>query len=284
MTEIGNSHKDYSSVVFKRYLAILGISISEPNWQSLAKLTSAHLIRIPFENASKIYRARIQGIHNMPSIEDYLDGIERFNFGGTCFVNNYYLHLLLDYLGYEVKLCGADVLENEAPPDGHIANVVTIGGHEVIVDVGFGAPFWHPIPRDSETDITIHLGSLRYILKPKDKEGLSRLEIYRDGQLLLGYALKPAARKLDDFAEVITRSYDDSAPLLNYLLIVRFFADGVARLRNNAITEVHGSESRSQKLATKDEIKNAIVDHFSMPANITRTVIDLLSGLKTFWL
>jgi arylamine N-acetyltransferase len=283
MTGKQNRIRDYSSAAFDRYLAILGIGRSEPSWQSLTELTSAHLIRIPFENASKIYRARIQGIRNMPSLGEHLDGIERSNFGGTCFTNNYYFHLLLVYLGYEVKLCGADILEKGAPPDGHMANVVTIGGNEAIVDIGFGAPFLHPIPRDSTTDITLQSGSLRYVLKSKDNEGHSRLEIYRNGQLLLGYILKPVARKLDDFADVIARSYADSAPLLSNLLIVRFFAQGAVRLRNNAITEVHGYESRTRKLTAKDEIKTAIVNYFGMPANITGAVIDLLSGLKTFW-
>lgn len=271
-----------SDANFDRYLYILGVSKLGPSWQALTELTSAHLIRIPFENISKIRRAKIQGIRNIPSLEEYLDGIEHFNFGGTCFVNNYYLHLLLIYLGYEVKLCGADISENGAPPDGHMANVVTVDGREAIVDVGFGAPFWHPIPRDSTTEIKIQLGELLYVLKPKDNEGHSRLEIYRDEQLIFGYLLKPAARKVEDFAEVIARSYTESAPLLNYLLLVRYFRDGAVRLINRSFTEVNGSESRIQKLATIEEIINVIEGRFGIPAHIVSEVIGSLGETKIF--
>ena len=271
-----------SDANFDRYLYILGVSKLGPSWQALTELTSAHLIRIPFENISKIRRATIQGIRNIPSLEEYLDGIEHFNFGGTCFVNNYYLHLLLIYLGYEVKLCGADISENGAPPDGHMANVVTVDGREAIVDVGFGAPFWHPIPRDSTTEIKIQLGELLYVLKPKDNEGHSRLEIYRDEQLIFGYLLKPAARKVEDFAEVIARSYTESAPLLNYLLLVRYFRDGAVRLINRSFTEVNGSESRIQKLATIEEIINVIEGRFGIPAHIVSEVIGSLGETKIF--
>jgi N-hydroxyarylamine O-acetyltransferase len=271
-----------SDAIFDRYLYILGVSKLGPSWQALTELTSAHLIRIPFENLSKIHRAKVLGIRNIPSLEEYLDGIERFHFGGTCFVKNYYLHLLLIYLGYDVKLCGTDVFEDGSPPDGHMVNVVAIAGDEAIVDVGFGAPFWYPIPRDSTTEITLRLGTLRYVPKPKDNEGRNRLEIYRDAQLILRYLLKLTAKKLDDFEEVIARSYANSAPLLNYLLLVRYFRDGAVRLVNHTLTEVHGFESRTQKLATKEEIIGSIEGRFGIPADIVCEAIDALGDTKIF--
>ncbi len=271
-----------SDAIFDRYLGILGIPGVEPGWQALTELTSAHLIRIPFENVSKIRRARVQGIRNTPSLEEYLDGIERFNFGGTCYVNNYYLHLLLAHLGYEVKLCAADILANGAPPDGHMVNVVYVDGREAIVDVGFGAPFWHPIPRDSATDITIELGSERYVLKPKDIEGRSRLELYRNGKFDHGYLLKPAPKRVGDFAEVVARSYDDEAPFLNSLVLIRFFEDRSIILRNYTLTEFSGCESRIRTLATKEEIIKTVEERFNVPALIVMQTLNTMIGTRIF--
>jgi arylamine N-acetyltransferase len=269
-------------VIFDRYLRILGVSESEPSWRALEELTSAHLITMPFENVSKIYRARVQGIRNIPSLEEYLDGIERLHFGGTCYVNNYYLHLLLAHLGYEVRLCAADILVKGASPDGHMVNVVILHGSEAIVDVGYGAPFWLPIPRDSSTDLTIELGSERYIFKPKDNEGRSRLELYRDGQLNHGYLLKPAPKQIGDFAKVIAHSYGDDAPFLNSLVLIRFFENSSIILRNYSFTEFQGLDSRIRTLATKEEIVNTIVERFSIPSHISWEVLNSMPELKAF--
>jgi N-hydroxyarylamine O-acetyltransferase len=268
--------------IFDRYLGILGASGLEPGWRALSELSSAHLIRIPFENVSKIHRARVKGIRYIPSLEEFLDGIEHFHFGGTCYVNNYYLHLLLAHLGYEVKLCAADISVNGAPPDGHMVNVVTVDGKEAIVDVGYGAPFWHPIPRDSVIDVTVELGSERYVFKPKDIEGRSRLELYRDGQLRHGYLLKPAPRQVADFAQVVARSYGDGAPFLNSLVLIRFFNDRSVVLRNYTLTEFYGSETRTRTLATKEEIIDTIEKYFEIPAFVAREALDSLPELKVF--
>jgi arylamine N-acetyltransferase len=68
------------------------------------------MLRIPFENISKIYYKHKFGMTYMPDINLYLNGFEKNNFGGTCYSNNYYLYLLLSYLGSDAKLCGVESL------------------------------------------------------------------------------------------------------------------------------------------------------------------------------
>ena len=72
----------------------------------------------------------------MPGLDQFLADIENYHFGGTCYTNNYFLKLLLSYLGYDVKLCGADMNR----PDVHVVNIVRIEGREFIVDVEYAAP------------------------------------------------------------------------------------------------------------------------------------------------
>jgi len=71
-----------------RYLAILRVAAREPSLEALRELLAAHLVRIPFENISKLYYRKRLGLMNLPDIHLYLEGIEKRDFGGTCYSNN----------------------------------------------------------------------------------------------------------------------------------------------------------------------------------------------------
>ena len=151
------------------------------------------------------------------TLEGYLDGIERFNFGGTCYANNYYLHTLLQHLGFDVRLCGADMNN----PDVHLVSIVALESREHLVDVGYAAPFFEPLPRDLERDLVIDFGRCRYVLRPTDGLGRSRLDMYRDGELTHGYLAKPEPRSIDEFDGVIRGSYRSSANFMKNSCLFR---------------------------------------------------------------
>lgn len=107
--------------LFDKYLGLLGVEKSKPDFDLLKKIVKAHLIQVPFENIPRlIYKT--QGMNYIPDFSTYLDGIENYNFGGTCYANNYYLYSILKYFCYDVKLCGADMKN----PYVHIISIVTI--------------------------------------------------------------------------------------------------------------------------------------------------------------
>jgi arylamine N-acetyltransferase len=83
---------------------------------SSSSARSRHLTRVPFENISKLYKQQHHGLTGLPSIELYLDGIERYHFGGTCYSNNFHFYSLLAALGYDVKLCAADTKTPDVQP------------------------------------------------------------------------------------------------------------------------------------------------------------------------
>jgi len=271
----------HSEATFDRYLECIGVTRTAPSWEALAELTSAHLRRIPFENVSKIYRAHFLGIRKIPRLDEFLDGIERHNLGGTCYTNNYYMHLLLVHLGYQARLCSADIAVNGAAPDGHMVNIVSFGTKEAIVDVGYGAPFWKPIPRSEADDVVLELGAERYVLKPQDQQGRSRLELYRSNQLAHGYMLKPASKTIHDFTAVIDRSYDDQAPFLNRLTATRFFDDWALVLHNNTLAESRPSAPVRRQMETPDAVIETLVDRFGMPEDIVCAVVEFV-GSKIF--
>jgi arylamine N-acetyltransferase len=145
----------------------LGVAKREPCVPALAELVSAHVMRVPFENVSKLYRRKHLGLAGLPGIELFLEGIERYHFGGTCYSNNFHLYTLLASLGYRARLCGADM----SNPDVHMVIMVNVDGREYLVDGGYAAPFLSPLPRDLKEDYVVALGRDRYVLRPQDTTG-----------------------------------------------------------------------------------------------------------------
>jgi arylamine N-acetyltransferase len=268
-----------STELSERYLTALGVQRRTPSLDALREIVQAHLQRVPFENISKLYYKKHQSLRQLPSLELFLNGIERFHFGGTCYANNYYLYLLLGNLGYQIKLCGADM----SNPDVHLVSMVTMENHEYLVDVGYAAPFWMPVPRDLATDYTIALGRDHYVLKPQDAQGCSRMELYQDGALKHGYRVKPLPRRIDEFEHIIVDSFRDGATFMNSLLVARYYPDRSISIHNLTVIEAQGTESNSRTLANREELGQAIAEHFGIPVEITADVVKDLGQLADVW-
>ena len=267
------------STLLERFLHLLGIGRRTPSGEALAELVTAYMLRIPFENVSKLYYKKRHGSRGLPDLEQYLDGIERYNFGGTCYSNNYYLHLLLAYVGYDVILCGADM----ANTDVHLVNLVSVDGREFLVDAGYAAPFLEPLPRDLEQDYIITLGRDRYVLKPMDKRGCSRIELYRDGQLNHGYTAKPIPRQIEHFSRVIEDSYCDSATFMNALLLVRLYPNRSIVIHNLSVIESESTDFRIHQLAGREELPRAVEKHSGIPKEIVSEPVAEISEFGDAW-
>jgi len=263
------------SNLLRQYVDILGVTQKAPSHNALAELVAAYLTRVPFENISKLYYRKHLGLTDLPTIQQYLDGIAQNHFGGTCYSNNYYFYRLLASLGYEVKLCAADM----SAPAVHAFSLVSVEGQEYLVDTGYAAPFLSPLPRDLTTDYVVELGRDRYVLKPQDENRCSRLELYRDGILKHGYLARPEPRRIEDFSSVIRSSFRPDATFLNSLLLARFYPGRSVVFHNFALIESQGTVSTIRHLQSKDELISAIEERFEMPR---RVVTEALSGQETF--
>jgi arylamine N-acetyltransferase len=263
--------------LFEKYLELLGISKSEPDLDFLRRIVKAHLIKIPFENISKLLYKK-QGLNHIPDLSTYLNGIESYNFGGTCYANNYYLYSILKHLGYNVKLCGADMKN----PDVHLISIVTIDGSEYIVDGGYAAPFLVPLPRDLEEDYVVTLGNEKYIIKPKDELGRTKVEQYTDGKLQHWYIAKPQEKKIEDFRRVIEDSYSVDAVFMNAVRITKFSENDSLVLKNLYLTEIINNESSTIKIALND-IPSVIERKFGIPMDIVKKAVCHFKELKDIY-
>lgn len=254
----------------ERYLRLLGVRVTGPDVEELGRLVRAHLYRVPFENISKLYYRNTIGLRGLPGLERYLDGAECFHFGGTCYANNYYFHLLLADLGYRVRLCGADMAE----PDVHLVNMVELAGRDYLVDVGYAAPFDAPLPLDRAADVVIRRGDDRYVLRSRDATGRSRLDLVRDGVRRHGYVAKPAPRDIGEFAPAIADSYRESATFMNAVLLARFFPGRSLVIHNRHVIDTRGTRVHRRTVPDRDELVRAITEWFGMPPEPVRVALE----------
>ena len=264
---------------FLRYLRLLGIQQQQPSLDYLNTIVGAQLARIPFENISKLFLKKRNNLHQLIDFETYLDGIENFGFGGTCYAVNFYLNQLLGWLGYPIKLCGA-AMKN---PDVHIVNIVNIENREFLVDAGYAAPFFEPLPLDLSDDYTIHLGTDRYVLKPRNDNRYSQIELYRNGVLKHGYTINPKARNVNDFQQVIKESFEEGSTFMNALLLTRFDHDTFIVVHNMTYSEYRGIVSKKHSLDSVEQLTSVIHDRFGIPKPIIHESIEGLQMQKNGW-
>jgi len=272
-------HSPLNTECLERYLKLLSISRRPPGEDALSEIVRAHLYRVPFENISKLYYKEHMGLHGMPDLELFLDGIERFNFGGTCYPNNFYLYRLLSSLGYDAALCGADM----SSPDVHMVSMINLDGRRYLVDTGYAAPFDLPMPLDLTSDYSISLGRARYVLKPRSEAGRSRMEFYRDGELIHGYTAKPEPRKIGEFDGVINDSFRDEATFMNSIMLARFFPGRSVVIHNLAVIESRGTVSNVRTLSGRKELAQVITELFEMPPRVVKDVVKGLGELGDVW-
>jgi arylamine N-acetyltransferase len=276
---MNTSYRPMPSEILERYLFLLGVQRRKPSAGALCELVQAHLLHVPFENVSKLYYKKHRGLRALPDLELFLDGIQQYHFGGTCYTNNYYLYQLLANLGYNTRLCGAAM----SNPDVHMVSMVTIEKREYLIDVGYAAPFLMPLPRDLATDYIIELGPDRYVLKPQDALGYSRMELYRDRKQKHGYLAKPMPRQIHDFEQVIVDSYREEATFMNALLLARFFPNQSLVIHNLTVIESNRILSSIRTLASKDELVCVVSEYFGIPGEFTRDVVNGLGQLEDAW-
>lgn len=274
---MGSSEPDQHAI--RRLLKLLAVKPRKPSPEALAELVTAYLMRVPFENVSKLYYKQLNGAAALPDPEVFVDGVERYGFGGTCYANNYHLNRLLAHLGYDAMLCGAD-MEN---PDVHVVNIVRLDGREYLVDAGYAAPFLKPMPRDLTEDFVVALGRDRYVLRPQDGNGCSRMDLYREGKLRHGYTVKPIAREIGYFSDVIADSYRETATFMNAVLLVRWYAGRSIAVHNLTVMEASGRNWRIYRMQGRDEMVQAVEMYFGIPTEITSAAIAGIGEFGNAW-
>jgi arylamine N-acetyltransferase len=265
--------------LYQRFIKLLGLETRIPSLESLSELLTAHLSVIPFENISKLfYKTTLNQVH-LPTFDQYLSGIEEYNFGGTCYSNNYYLFKLLTYLGYQAQLCSADMKS----PGVHMVVKVSLEEKDYLLDLGYGAPFKQPIPLFLKEDFSIVSGRDQYLFKALDERGCTKLLLLRNGTVKHGYTINPGARNIGDFEQVISESFRPDSTFFNSLLVTKYISNRFCTLHNLEYTETKGMESNGFPIRDLSELIAFTEVKFRIPSSITNRVLPELNLSGDAW-
>jgi arylamine N-acetyltransferase len=262
-----------------QYSNILEMDFARPSRDELIRIIRSHLYRIPFENISKRYRFNRYGTRGITVGSEFLSAIKEYNFGGTCYSLNYNLNLLLNNLGYVVRLCGAKMKRENS----HMVNIVTIENREYLVDVGYSAPFLMPIPLDADQDVVLDSISGTYKLLKKDQRGYAQLIFERKGKKDHGYFVNPSRQRLQDFEYVIKDSFRPSAIFMNAVLLSRHSQDASITISNLSLRTSKKGHHKEIGLLDKKELSDKIQKHFGIPEFVTEIALQGMSFKKDPW-
>jgi arylamine N-acetyltransferase len=256
--------------LFDKYLKILKLKRKDPSIEYLTELVTSHITKIPFENISKLYYFKTKNLNKLINFDQYLFGIDKHNFGGTCYSNNYYFNQLLNNLGFEALLCGADMNILDA----HLISIVVLNNKQYLIDVGYGAPFFNPIPLDLKEEYTINFGNETYLIGPKDSKGHSELKYFIKNKFNHGYIIKPVNRSITEFEGVINKSFQKSSPFLNRITAINFSVNSSIAIRNYSMFITNSKNVKKIDLLSKNHIIENIVQNFNIDYDIVKGVID----------
>jgi N-hydroxyarylamine O-acetyltransferase len=182
------------------YLRRLGLDAPPPaTLGELRRLQRAHLVAVPFENASVLRREPI-----VVAADRFVAKIVERGRGGFCFELNGAFAWLLGVLGFEVALLPGRFWSDGGlgPPNEHLALRVTLDGEAWLTDVGAGYSFLEPLRLVAGIEQADPVGRFR-LTPAADAPGALDVEwLHRDRGWRPHYRFEDRPVELAVFAEV----------------------------------------------------------------------------------
>ena len=248
------------SAPHQRYLRLLEVDGLPAGLEGLRLIVHQHLLRVPFENVSKLLLLEAEGAGRTTALPEFLDGIEYLDLGGTCYTSNPFLAGLLLALDYDADLLAADMDQ----PNVHTCVRVRLGSVAYHVDVGYAAPFRQPMRLD-QLPHQIVQGDTRYVLERCSNGESYSMTAFRREEKVHGYVVHWPPRTLDFFRPIILDSYVPGRTFTSSLRVTRFFEDGVVELKGPRLTSYRSGIYSETELHSLEELVSAVTDSLLMP-------------------
>jgi arylamine N-acetyltransferase len=259
---------------FQRYLRLLGFESQPEGLDGLGRLVRAHLLRVPFENVSKLLLFDREGTGRLNTLDEFLDGVEHQDLGGTCYTSNPFLTELLRELGYEADLHSADM----NTPNVHSCIRVRVNGRAYHVDVGNAAPFLEPFPLDA-LPYEFLRGEMKWIFDQGEDRRL-RCRVFSRGEHVHGYTANESPCTHEDFREVVLDSFQPGRTFMGLLRIVRIFPEHTVELKNRTLRLHRGTTTTEATLNSLAELRHAVDTQFLMPRCPVERAVEILERIN----
>lgn len=263
-----------------RYLRLLGIDGQPSGLDGLRLLTRRHLRAVPFENVSKLLLYDREGAGRAATADEFLNGIEQQDLGGTCYSNNPFFAGLLRSLGYDAELLGADM----SKPDVHTCIRVRLDSAAYHVDVGFASPFREPIRLD-RLPARIDEGGNHYLFDRGPAEGTFRMQMFIGEECRVSYLAHDPPRPPEHFAPAIGMSFLPGSTFMQHLRISRIFDGYSVDLWDRELFRHDAAGTSIRRLATMEELKAAVAEDLGLarcPVEAAVRALERLTG-KVFF-
>lgn len=133
---------DVDRVDVRAYLARIDHpNVISPSAESLRSLAEAHVRAIPFENIDVLL-----GTHRGIGLDVISDKLVYRHRGGYCYEHALLFAAVAEQLGFPVRRLIARVQPQRSGPRTHMTLRITADGVDHLVDVGFGAGMFTPMP------------------------------------------------------------------------------------------------------------------------------------------
>lgn len=255
----------------ERYLKLLDLQRSPPSVSFLAAFVKRHLLKIPYENISKMIRFQNTG-PSIPNFEEFVSGVAEKTYGGTCFVQNIYLNHILNYVGFKSELVGIR-------KDGilsHLSLRVNIEGANYFVDVGIMSSFSGPFRIHPSESFAQHLGNQRFVFSPNsDLENYS-LEISRDNKTLRKFESLSRAFTAKDLEVGVQKTFERSSMFMTTLCVHRVFDTYSLGIWNNSFYKTNGTERTVRPILSYSDLKSVFDQELMLPRYPLELTLNLL--------
>lgn len=259
--------------MFDRYLHFLGGHAQEPSLESLNALVHAHITRVPFENVSKLLLFGREHRGRMSTFQEFLDGLEHHDLGGTCYTCNPFFTDLLQHLGYEPELRSADM----NTPHVHSSIRVFLNGREYHVDVGNAAPFTSAVPLDA-LPFKFSRGEMTWIFD-RGEDGRVRCTVLARGERVHGYQVNEQKQSFEFFHDIIVDSFQPGRTFMSLLRLVRIFPEHTVELKDRTLRIHCGNQTVERTIANMQELRAAVNTEFLMPRCPVEQAVKILQSI-----
>ncbi|CAI1620182.1 arylamine N-acetyltransferase family protein [Serratia plymuthica] len=246
----------------QRYLQHIGFAgIPQADLLTLQQLHRCHMLSVPFENLSIIYR---QGIHlEEPALFNKI--VER-NRGGFCYELNRLFAALLKDIGFNVQFISGEIRARDGSfgaPFDHMALKVELD-QPYLVDVGFGDSFLTPLKittteQQPQTSGTFHLeqeGEVYYLERRNGDNRSHAKTLYR-------FTLQ--AREPSEFDGMC--HYHSTSPQSHFtqrLVCSRPTENGRVTLSENKLIITEDHQRHESTLHSEDERRATLMRYFGI--------------------
>ncbi|KAF2096255.1 cysteine proteinase [Rhizodiscina lignyota] len=145
-------------------------SLSDPDKLNFLDILQKHqLVKVPWENLTQHYSWH--RVINIRPTYLFKKIVTKPGVGGYCMEANYFFHLILYNLGFDVYMAGSRIYHADTGRYGgwtHVVNIVTLGDKKYLLDGGMGPNGPHcPVPLEPGVTLTqVDPGRMRLDYEP----------------------------------------------------------------------------------------------------------------------